>query len=110
MGAFRDAKPINVSARGKNAEQKVMQNIDAQMKKYGEGSRGVVQILYKNGGGHVFNVERKNGKTQYIEAQAGKVKDFGDTLKIVKTGQVALVRTDNLKFSDRAKNFVTQEQ
>lgn len=110
MGAFRDAKPVNVSATGKNPEQKVMNNIDAQMKNYGEGSRGVVQIFYKGGGGHVFNVERKNGKTQYIEAQTGRVKNFSETLKNMKTGRVALVRTDNLKFSDRAKNFVTQEQ
>lgn len=104
MGAFQDAKPKNVSA---STEQGVLNNIDKQMKNYGEGSRGVVQIFYKGGGGHVFNVERKSGKTQYIEAQTGKVKDFGKTLKNVKTNRVALVRTDNLKFSDRAKNFVT---
>lgn len=104
-GAFQNAKYNNVSAKN---EQGVLNNIDSQMKNFGEGSRGVVQIFYKNGGGHVFNVERKNGKTQYIEAQTGKVKDFAKTLKNVKTDKVALVRTDNLKFSDRAKNFVTQ--
>jgi len=110
MGAFQNAKPVNVSAKGSGsiAEKAVLNNIDKQMKNYGEGSRGVVQIFYKGGGGHVFNVERKNGKTQYIEAQAGKVKNFADTLKHVKTDKVALVRTDNLKLSDRAKNFVTQ--
>ena len=108
LGAFKDAKPVNVSAKGKNAEQKVKGNIEKQMKEYGNGSRGVVQIFYKGGGGHVFNVEQKNGKTHYIEAQAGKVKDFAKTLKNVKTDSVALVRTDNLKFSDRAKKFVTQ--
>ena len=111
MGAFKGAEPVNVSAKGQhgaNAEKAVLNNIDNQMKKYGDGSRGVVQIFYKNGGGHVFNVERKNGKTHYIEAQAGEVKNFGKTLQNVKTGKVALVRTDNLKLSDRAKNFVTQ--
>ena len=80
------------------------------MKNFGEGSRGVVQIFYKGGGGHVFNVERKNGKTTYVEAQAGKIKDFAKTLKNVHTDRVALVRTDNLKFSDRAKNFVTSRK
>lgn len=110
MGAFQDAKPVNVSATGRNAQKGVMNNIDNQMKNYGEGSRGVVQIFYKGGGGHVFNVERKNGKTQYIEAQTGKVKDFANTLKNVKTNKVALVRTDNLKLSDRAKNFVTPKK
>lgn len=106
MGAFQNAKPQNVSAK---TESGVMNNIDSQMKNYGDGSRGVVQIFYKNGGGHVFNVERKNGKTQYIEAQTGKVKNFKKTLENVKTDRVALVRTDNLKFSDRAKQFVTQD-
>lgn len=105
MGAFKDAEPVNVSA---NNGRGVMNNIEKQMASYGDGSRGVVQIFYKGGGGHVFNVEQKNGKTQYIEAQTGKVKDFANTLQNVKTRRVALVRTDNLQFSDRAKNFVTQ--
>jgi len=104
MGAFKDAKPKDVSS---GTESGVMSNIDKQMSNYGEGSRGVVQIFYKGGGGHVFNVERKNGKTHYIEAQTGKVKDFARTLRNVKTDRVALVRTDNLKFSDRARDFVT---
>lgn len=107
MGAFQDAKPKNVSA---STGSGVLRNIDKQMSDYGEGSRGVVQIFYKSGGGHVFNVERKNGKTYYIEAQAGKVKDIGFTMRHVKTEKVALVRTDNLKFSDRAKNFVSANQ
>lgn len=104
-GAFKDAQYVNVSAK---TEKGVMDNIENQMKSYGEGSRGVVQIFYKGGGGHVFNVEQKNGKTQYIEAQTGHVKDFANTLRNVRKGEVALVRTDNLQFSDRAKNFVTQ--
>ena len=107
MGAFQGANPVNVSA---TTEKGVMRNVDNQMTNWGEGSRGVVQIFYKGGGGHVFNVERKNGKTNYIEAQTGKVKNFGETLSHVRTGKVGLVRTDNLKFSDRAKNFVTQDE
>ena len=107
MGAFQNAKPKDVSAK---TEKGVLDNIDNQMKEYGDGSRAVVQIFYKGGGGHVFNIERKDGKTHYIEAQAGKVKDFAKTLQNVKTDRVALVRTDNLKFSDRAKNFVMSKQ
>ena len=107
MGAFQDAKPVNVSATGRGAEQQVIRNIERQMGSYGEGSRGVVQIFYKGGGGHVFNVEQRNGKTHFIEAQTGRVKDFAGTMRHVRPERVALVRTDNLKFSDRAKNFVT---
>ena len=104
MGAFQDAKPKNVSA---STEKGVMSNIDKEMAGYGDGSRGVIQIFYNGGGGHVFNVERQNGKTVYIEAQTGRIKNFERTLKSVKTDRVALVRTDNLKFSERAKKFVT---
>lgn len=109
MGAFQGANPVNVSSKklGEAGEREVMSKINNQMAKYGEGSRGVVQIFYKGGGGHVFNVERKNGKTQWIEAQVGKVKDINNVMHSVRTGRVALVRTDNLKFSDRAKKFVT---
>lgn len=107
MGAFQNAKPVNVSAK---TEAGVMKNIDDKMANYGNGSRGVIQIFYKGGGGHVFNVERQNGKTVYVEAQTGKIKDFKTTLKSVRTEKVALVRTDKLKFSERAKNFVKQSK
>ncbi len=107
MGAFQDAKPLNVSAK---TSKGVISNIDNQMASFGEGSRAVVQIFYKRGGGHVFNVERSGGKTLYIEAQTGRMKNISQTMGLVKTGNVALVRTDNLKFSDRAKNFVTTRQ
>lgn len=104
-GAFKDAKTVNV---GDASQRKTISNIENKMAEYGEGSRGVVQIFYRGGGGHVFNVERKNGKTIYSEAQTGKVKDIRKTMQMVKTQSVNLVRTDNLKISDRAKNFVTR--
>lgn len=104
-GAFRKAKTVNVGA---TTERKVMSNIDKQMSKAGEGSRGVIQIFYKGGGGHVFNVERKNGKTVYMEAQTGKVKNMAKTLTMVKTQSVNFVRTDNLRISARARDFVKQ--
>ena len=63
---------------------------------------------YIPGNGNIINVEFNAGKVQYIEAQSGRIKDFGETLKHVRTERVALVRTDNLRFSERAKNFVTK--
>lgn len=107
MGAFQDAKPVNVSSTNSNG---VMNNIQNQMANYGNGSRGVVQIFYKGGGGHVFNVEQQNGKTIFIEAQSGRIKDMGAVMNFVRPDRVALVRTDNLKFSDRAKRFVTPKR
>ena len=76
------------------------------MRQFGNGARAVIQILYRGGGGHVFNVENQNGRIVYIEAQAGKIKDIGATMAHVKTDTVNLIRTDNLKISDRAKKFV----
>lgn len=107
-GAFQNAKTVDVSAKGNNpaAEQKVMDNIAAKMREYGNGARAVVQILYRGGGGHVFNVENQNGHIAYVEAQVGKIKDMPATMRHVKTDSVNLVRVDNLKVSERAKQFV----
>ena len=108
-GAFRDAKPVNVGVPGNNkkAESGVIGNIEKQMKSFGPGSRGVVQIFYRGGGGHVFNVENSGGRIVYAEAQSGMVKNISKTMNHVDTGTVNLVRTDNLHISERAKNFVT---
>lgn len=107
-GAFQGAKSIGVGVPGNtsSAESKVISNIEDRMKEFGNGARAVVQILYRGGGGHVFNVENQNGRIVYVEAQAGKLKDIADTMRRVKTDTVTLVRTDNLKISDRAKKFV----
>lgn len=102
-GAFRHSKTLNV---GGSTSEKVLQNITDKMHSFGSGSRAVVQIFYKNGGGHVFNVENNGGRMVWVGAQTGKLKDINDTLSHVKTEKVNLVRVDNLKISDRAKNYV----
>lgn len=107
MGAFQGTKPINISAK---TGDKVISNIEQKMTNFGNGSRGVVQILYQGGGGHVFNVENVGGKITYIEAQTGKIKDITKTMPYVKPESVRLIRTDKLKISDRAKNFVTKRK
>ena len=104
-GAFRNAKTVNVGAK---TEAGAIANIESAMKSYGSGSRAVVQIFYKGGGGHVFNVENQRGRIVYVEAQAGKMKNIERTMSSVDSRSVNLVRTDNLKLSDRARNFVTR--
>ncbi|WP_417303116.1 toxin glutamine deamidase domain-containing protein [Ellagibacter isourolithinifaciens] len=104
-GAFRNAKTVNVGAK---TEAGAIANIESAMKSYGSGSRAVVQIFYKGGGGHVFNVENQRGRIVYVEAQAGKMKNIERTMRSVDSMSVNLVRTDNLKLSDRARNFVTR--
>ena len=78
------------------------------MKSYGSGSRAVIQIFYKGGGGHVFNVENQRGRVVFVEAQTGKIKNIKQTMSSVRTESVNLVRTDNLRLSERAKNFVAK--
>jgi len=110
-GAFQHAKTESVAAEGNNAaaEKQVMKNISDKMHQYGDGSRAVIQILYRGGGGHVFNVENHGGRIVYVEAQTGKVKDMAFTMKSVKTESVNIVRVDNLRPSDRMRNFVKRK-
>ena len=107
QGAFRSAKPVSVRAE---TSETVVKNIEKRMKSYGNGARGVISITYKNSRiGHVFNVEQRKGKTYFVDAQDGKrvwAKNFMD---IVDKSTVTLTRIDNLRLSDRAKNFVTAE-
>lgn len=108
-GAFQHAKTEDVSGRSIDA---VLQNITNKMHGYGNGSRAVIQIFYTQGGGHVFNVENQGGRVTFIEAQAGHLKDseIRDVLAATRLGTVNIVRTDNLRISDRAKNFVHQRR
>lgn len=106
QGAFKGAKAENVGAR--NAT-KTQQNVENKMKEYGNGSRAVLSVEWKKGNaGHVLNVERKNGKTHYVDAQIGKKYNPKELFSTVKPSSVKIVRTDNLKLSDRAKKSVEQ--
>lgn len=44
-------------------------DIEKAFAQHGPGSRGVVYIQWKNGGGHVFNVENVGGKVRFIDGQ-----------------------------------------
>ena len=39
------------------------------MQNWGAGSRAVVQVFWKTGGGHVYNVENVDGRIKFIDAQ-----------------------------------------
>jgi hypothetical protein len=57
--------------------------------------------------GHVFNVENHKGKMYYVDAQTGSRVNINQYLSLANPKTVRLVRTDNLRFSDRAKRSVT---
>lgn len=105
QGAFKGAKSEQVGAR---TAAKAQANVEAKMKEYGNGSRAVLGVQWKGGGGHVLNVERVNGKTHYVDAQVGGKYTAKELFNAIKPNSVRVVRTDNLKFSDRAKKSVEQ--
>lgn len=114
-GAFRHAKTDAVGAAGNNAqaEAKVLSNINDQMHAYGDGSRAIIRIGYRGSNvGHVFNVENHNGRITFVDAQTGMRyinADMRNMMRVVDTRSVTLTRTDNLRISARAKEFVWQK-
>lgn len=107
QGAFKGARPESV---GGKTSDKVYDNIMAKMNKYGNGSRAVVSITYKGQRiGHVFNIENRKGTIMAVDAQSGERIRLRQFLKITENSRTTIVRTDNLRVSDRAKNMVTTE-
>ena len=107
MGAFQGAKPQKVGA---STPQQTQANLENKMKSYGNGARGIMQVQWGQGGGHVINVEQRNGKTYYNDAQTGKSYNPRSLFRDLRTEATQLTRTDNLRFSDRAKKMVTKDK
>ena len=103
MGAFQGARPINV---GKSTAKATQKAVEDQMKQYGNGSRAILQVAWKGTGGHVINVENRNGRIYYNDAQVHGRYNGSALFNAIKTGATNLVRVDNLKFSERAKKSV----
>lgn len=105
MGAFQGAKPVSVGAK---TRKEVQSNLASKMQSWGDGSRAIVRVGWKNSrSGHVFNVENHNGKMYYVDAQTGSRVNIKQYLGLADPSSVRLVRTDNLRFSDRARKSVT---
>ena len=100
MGSFKNVKTDTVGAKGVS---KTVKNIEAKMKQYGAGARGIIKVRWSAGGGHVFNVENVGGKIKYIDAQLGKTVNITDYLSYANNIYTNLVRTDNLQFTNRAR-------
>lgn len=111
-GAFQGARTINVGVQGNtpSTERAVIGNLESNMRGFGAGSRGVVQVFWRGGGGHVFNVENDGGRVRYMDAQTGRSVNIENYIHLARTSSVNLVRTDNLKISERARNFVTKKR
>ena len=97
QGAFKGAKQEKTPTQA---------SVESKMKEYGNGSRGILQVQWKGGGGHVLNVVNKGGKIQYIDGQIGAKYNGKELFSKIRSSRTQLTRTDNLKFSDRAKKSV----
>lgn len=59
----------------------------------------------QNNGGHVFSAIQKEGKTVFCDAQTGKIIEKPENyFFLAKREETYVVRTDNLEFTERAKD------
>lgn len=93
------------SNSGINCRKKVL----AKMKEYGESSRATIVVVWKDERyGHAFVVEQQNGKTVFIDPQCNKanVEEYFTRAK----REMYLVRTDNLKFSEKINDVCKERE
>ena len=102
---YSDLVDMSVQPGQKDRITTVQQNIEKQMKEWGDGTRAFVRI-----DGHVFNVEQIDGKTVVFEAQTGNRGDLRRWLKfhnVARTRMMAsIMRTDDVEFRDDLSNVV----
>lgn len=106
MTAFEGAKSEAVGATTNN---KVNSNIQSKMSDWGNGSRAIVQVNNARGG-HVFNVEYRNGKLNYYDAQTNSRYDPKRVFNHVDKREVRIVRTDNLAIADNVRDMVRKSR
>ncbi len=104
--AFNGAKDEYVGA---STTAKVNKNIRDNMQNWGNGSRGVVRVSGTNGG-HVFNVEYRNGKLSYYDPQHNIQYDPARVFNHVNRNTVRIVRVDNLSIADNVRDMVRKSR
>ena len=104
LSAFKGGKLEGVGARSTAGVNK---NILTRMDSWGNGSRAIVKVTYpRQRTGHVFNVEYRQGKLHYYDAQTGVVYRNQTVFDHVVKGNVQIVRTDNLDIADNVRDMV----
>lgn len=106
QGAFKGAKSEKIGA---SSTEKARANLKAKMKEYGAGARAIVYVDWKSGGAHVFNAENIGGRIVFVDAQVGTRYNSKTILNGTISSHTRIIRTDNLRISDRAKKSVWTE-
>ena len=75
-----------------------------QILKYGDGSRGMLRIRWKNGDGHAAVWEVDDGSVVIRDPQNNTIVDLSDYMSRAKT--FYYFRTDNLELTNKAFRFV----
>ena len=84
--------------------------IEKEMKSYGDGSRATLMVAWKGRGnsGHIMNVVNKGGQVFCADSQTGKTFKVSDVLSVAKKGS-ALTRVDDLKFNSNIQ-YLTKKK
>ena len=83
--------------------------IVTRMKKYGEGARAEVYVVWESGGSHVFVAENRNGEIHFSDPQTGEL-DVEYYFDYVKEGLTKFFRTDNLEVNEKYIKWFCKEK
>lgn len=103
LSTFKGARRQNVGA---TTTAKVNKNIDGKLE---NGNRAIV-FVSSGRGGHVFNVEKKNGKLHYYDAQTNTKYDPARVFNHVNRREVGIARVDNLSLTDNVRQMVRKSR
>ena len=85
-------------------DEAAMKQFSDRILKYGDGSRGLLRIRWKNGDGHAAIWEVSGDTVVIRDPQNNTIVDLSDYLRRAKT--FYYFRTDNLELTDKAFHFV----
>jgi len=71
----------------------------------------MVTVQWRRGGGHIFNVEKVNGRVRDYEAQSREATDFDGDYGLrtgIRSGDVQFARVDGLVPTDDVFEFVQE--
>ena len=101
MNLSKNARQGNTKYVGRmygqtNSVKTEISNITEAMNDWGDGSRAIVRVVWKNQNmGHVFNIENVGGVIRAFDGQTGKEIRLRDYLSKARRGYTSLVRSDN---------------